>query len=655
MENTAESSWSHSLCNRDSGTIMTMPVRRRCPNCNSVFSSDENYCDKDHTRLVVEEMDDPHAPADPLLGKIIDSRYRIKRKLGQGGMGAVYEAVHLILDRRVALKVILKEMDTTDGKSGERFLREGQALGRLSAHPNIVGVHDFGREPSTSETPPETRGLFYLVMEFLVGETVAERLSAGPLSVVQSISIASQTAEALLYAHEHNIVHRDIKPANIFLAQQDEQWDFVKVVDFGLARILDQKAITTDPNAIAGTMDYLAPEAWDRPDKPQPQMDLYALGISIYEMLIGTPPFCTRQSVPPEKIAAHFFKMMGAHLSDIPPRVSSRRPTGAAVPPELDDLVAELLAKDPKARPTASQVVDRLRRLRKTLPPVSHGSALLATMPQIPMGKAGLHEAATQLLPTARADPHEVPTRLIQQGPGAEPDTATAPLVLTHLRQLQHAGVELDVLEEQLERASDQVASLMSSWLDGSRGSWPQSAKEEVDQMQSWISHLTDELLTHRQKLDEVEKERQRERLRLIEQRAQLQLQVVDVVAQRANLPPGAAARSPLENRQTALELQRDAIKSDPSLAGRRFQIEQHMHGLTYALHHARWKLADLVLRTHPVRGGLLGRLRRANSLLRPLRDAASRLDGLLVCQRNLWETFPVLRPQETIRGPHRT
>jgi tRNA A-37 threonylcarbamoyl transferase component Bud32 len=209
--------------------------------------------------------------------------------IGQGGMGAVYKARHIKLDRLVALKVLPPEWDS-DPAFAERFAREARTLARLN-HPHIVAVHDFG----------EAGGLFYLVMEYVDGPNLREVLHAGQLAAEQALALVPQLCEALQYAHEEGVVHRDIKPENILLDRRGR----VKIADFGLAKLLNRpraEFTLTGSRQVMGTLDYMAPEQRHSPLAIDHRADIYSLGVVFYEMLTGELPL--GHFAPPSEKAA---------------------------------------------------------------------------------------------------------------------------------------------------------------------------------------------------------------------------------------------------------------------------------------------------------------------------------------------------------------
>jgi serine/threonine protein kinase len=208
--------------------------------------------------------------------------------LGQGGMGAVYQARQRQLDRLVALKILPAELNH-DPAFAERFMREARALARLS-HPNIVAVHDFG----------QADGFYYFLMEFVDGVTLRHLLAEGKLAPREALAIVPQVCEALQYAHDQGVVHRDIKPENILLDKAGR----VKVADFGLARLVGTDSGSrrlTQPREVMGTPHYMAPEQVEKPQLVDHRADIYSLGVVFYEMLTGELPL-GRFAAPSQKV-----------------------------------------------------------------------------------------------------------------------------------------------------------------------------------------------------------------------------------------------------------------------------------------------------------------------------------------------------------------
>lgn len=290
---------------------------RYCPTCGDAYSSLCDRCPDDGSELIARPVH-----ADPMIGRVLDGRFRVLRMIAQGAMGSVYEGVQLPIKRPVAIKVIRDELGHDDA-TVQRFLREARVLTRI-AHPNIVGVFDFGETAD---------GCLYLVMELLRGQTLDFALAlAGPFSARRTCEIGLQLCSALVAAHAHGVVHRDLKPANIYLLA--EIGDSVKVLDFGLAKTADAPSELTYVGAVIGTPLYMAPETIHH-NAADPRSDLYALGCILHELLVGAPPFSGESTAV----------VLARQLEDEP------APLPEHVPETLRLLVHALLAKDPAHRP----------------------------------------------------------------------------------------------------------------------------------------------------------------------------------------------------------------------------------------------------------------------------------------------------------------
>jgi len=257
-----------------------------CPTCGEDYSEELKVCPSDGATLQADVTIASSAPSDPLLGRTLDEKYLLEKQLGIGGMGTVYRARHLLIDRAVAVKV-LNQRFVEDEAAQARFRREAKAAGRLQ-HPNAVGVTDFG---TTSD------GYVYIVMELLEGLTLRDLLARdAPLDLAHAVSIMLQVSSAVAAAHEAGIIHRDLKPANIFIAQRPDVPSVVKVLDFGIAKLAadsldeDDRQTLTQVGAMIGTPRYMSPEQCGGSPLTA-AADVYSLGVILYEMLTGTVPF----------------------------------------------------------------------------------------------------------------------------------------------------------------------------------------------------------------------------------------------------------------------------------------------------------------------------------------------------------------------------
>jgi len=282
-----------------------------------------------------------------MIGRKV-SHYRILEKLGAGGMGVVYKAEDTALQRTVALKFLPPEL-TRDAEAKQRFLHEARAAARLD-HPNICTVYEVG----------ESDGQLFLAMACYDGMTLREKLKAGPLPWAEAAALAMQAAAGLSEAHAHGIVHRDIKPANLFLTAKGQ----VKILDFGLAK-LTGASVLTQTGTTVGTAHYMSPEQ-ARGEAVDARSDLWSLGVVLYELVAGRPPFRG------EYAQAVIYGI----LNEAPPPVTEFAPD---VPPALQGVVAKCLAKDPAARPAAAgELADALAGclgLEAPTAPVSYKAA----------------------------------------------------------------------------------------------------------------------------------------------------------------------------------------------------------------------------------------------------------------------------------------
>lgn len=259
-----------------------------------------------------------------MIGRIIAERYRLEARAGEGGIGAVYKARHLLIDRVVAIK-ILQPVRRGETHHRDWFLREARAANRVN-HANIVDIYDFG---DTED------GLYYLVMEYLVGEPLSHLIARGPMPVPRTLDILEQAVAALARAHDLGVVHRDIKSDNVFLIERGGRADSVKVFDFGLAALAKDARLAPE-GAVFGTPEYMSPEQ-TRGEDATPASDLYALGVLTFEMITGRLPF----------VSADRKQILKMHQDAPPPSPRQFRPD---VPEDLERMIMRLLQKKQEDR-----------------------------------------------------------------------------------------------------------------------------------------------------------------------------------------------------------------------------------------------------------------------------------------------------------------
>src|SRR6478609_880628 len=276
-------------------------------------------------------------PDDPMIGTLAAGRYRIQKLLGEGGMGQVYLAEHVAIEKRVALKILRSEF-AAKGDIVTRFQQEAISASRIK-HPNVLDVFDFGQLEN---------GRFFLAMEFLEGNDLADELSRRRvLDAASGIRISMQMCRALAAAHANGVVHRDMKPENVFLQRTGDGEEIVKIVDFGIAQLKPSNEEAAAQSAhrrwtrtgmIFGTPEYMAPEQASGKHADL-RCDIYAVGIILFELFTGSVPFT----------GDTFLGVLAKHLNDVPPAMQAVYP-GLQLSPELEAVVLRTLAKDPTHR-----------------------------------------------------------------------------------------------------------------------------------------------------------------------------------------------------------------------------------------------------------------------------------------------------------------
>lgn len=366
-----------------------------CPQCGATYGVDASMCT--HDGQLLREIEDP------LVGKTVGGRYRLISRLGQGGMSSVYLARHVLIDRLVAVKTLRRDL-AQDPIQRDRFIREARAVNRIN-HENIVEINDFGE---TDE------GWVYLVMEYVPGHPLARALGDAPMHPRRALHYAEQIAAALGRAHQMGVVHRDLKPENILLVPRKVGYDAIKVLDFGIAKIMDAPALTGSQQ-IFGTPGYIAPEYIQSTDIDG-RADLYSLGVVLYEMVTGALPF--DYEYPAD--------LLVKHVTDKPIPLRERL---ASIDPALEAFVLRCLEKDPDDRfRDAYHFVEELRLLRERLGGEDSW--------------AGMDTQKKDEEPTP-IDPPESPTQILQRtmpAPPPEMDGVIPSPPRQHIPELAYSG-----------------------------------------------------------------------------------------------------------------------------------------------------------------------------------------------------------------------
>ena len=313
---------------------------------------------------------------------MIVGEYRIESKLGQGGMATVYAGTQPVIGKKVAVKVMSRQL-CVDPVQVERFVQEARSVNQIG-HPNLVDVFAFGALPD---------GRSYFVMEWLQGETLAARLRRGWLPVPEAVAILFQICDGLAAAHDKSIVHRDLKPENIFLVPVRNRRLLVKLLDFGIAKLLGRRDARIDRTAegmTPGTPSYMSPEQTRGKDVDH-RTDIYSLGVTAFEMVCGRLPYLGTDAVD----------ILYQHIHAMPPAPSSLRPD---IPLQLERLILQMLDKKPDRRPTIPVIEETLADLRD--------GALASLGDTGPMGLRALEQESGKFRAMTPRPPREVTSEL---------------------------------------------------------------------------------------------------------------------------------------------------------------------------------------------------------------------------------------------------
>ena len=421
---------------------------------------------------------------DPLIGRTIGGRYRLIQRLGTGGMSSVYLARHVLIDRLMAIKTLRRDL-ATDPVQRDRFIREARAVNRIN-HANIVEITDFGESED---------GLVYLVMEYIAGESLLKAMGAGPFTPLRALDIAEQAGSALARAHQMGVIHRDLKPENMILVTLRDRSDFLKILDFGIAKITDAPSLTGSQQ-IFGTPGYIAPE-YIQSTNIDGRADLYSLGVILYELVTGALPF--DYEYPGD--------LLVKHVTETPFKPTARK---ADVPGPMEAFILRCLQKNPDERfRDAFHFLDELRATRELLGPVLSWGGLneddsLATRGEdedvpVPIGaprdapqsdRTPTTEQAIDVPDDARRSDTTLPPPAPSEYGEYVSDGSSRPITAEYMRPAipvaPNDDLEIDVEVEEPAAAIDLQAQGVSTGLSGARR-W----RERFEAIRTYVEALS--------------------------------------------------------------------------------------------------------------------------------------------------------------------